>query len=109
MERYQKYYKAIASYTPEAKKDEEGNSEEGEQKDDKKLSFHAGDVFFVLSEDSNDWVYCKCLDSGKNGFVPVNYLEEVLPVFGRGIREQTRDAATDGLSFISYYCSYIKR
>ena len=43
---------------------------------DDDLSFRKGDLLYVISVDEGDWWFARSKDSGKEGYIPSNYVAE---------------------------------
>jgi len=59
---------------------------------DDDLAFKKGDLMYILNTDEQDWWFARSKDSGKQGYIPSNYVssaakywgEDVSPVYGSG-------------------------
>ena len=45
-----------------------------ESRTDNNLSFKKGDLLYIINTDDKDWWFARSKDSGKEGYVPSNYL-----------------------------------
>lgn len=43
---------------------------------DDDLSFKKGDLMYIISTDEGDWWFARSKDSGKEGYIPSNYVAE---------------------------------
>ena len=43
---------------------------------DDDLSFRKGDLLYVISVDEGDWWFARSKDSGREGYIPSNYVAE---------------------------------
>ena len=43
---------------------------------DEDLSFKKGDLMYILNTDDGDWWFARSKDSGKEGYIPSNYMAE---------------------------------
>ncbi len=47
-----------------------------ESRTDDDLSFKKGDLMHIISTDEGDWWFAKSKDTGKEGYIPSNYVAE---------------------------------
>ena len=43
---------------------------------DDDLSFKKGELLYIISTDEGDWWFARCKDTGKEGYIPSNYVAE---------------------------------
>ena len=43
---------------------------------DDELSFHKGDLLYIKSTEKEDWWYARSQSTGKEGYIPSNYVTE---------------------------------
>lgn len=43
---------------------------------DDDLSFKKGDLIYIISTDEGDWWFARAKDSGREGYIPSNYVAE---------------------------------
>lgn len=47
-----------------------------ESRTDDDLSFKKGDLMYIISTDEGDWWFAQSKDTGKEGYIPSNYVAE---------------------------------